>query len=221
MVTHKLALQTSRHLQDYLLCFECEQLLRAKGEDWVIPQLARDGDAFPLGDTLKSSQHLFDEPDVVAYALEGHPTIRATDLVHFAMGIFWKSSVHNWLAEKKKSFISLGTRQESIRKFLLGEQGFPSDMALSIAVLPKPVALIGFHFPYETLPRPEDRTFHLYISGINFTLWAGTRIPPEIILGCLSKRPHIALVYDAAPQIARRYKEALADSRKARKLRLS
>ena len=220
MVTHKLALQTSRHLQDYLLCFECEQLLRAKGEDWVIPQLARYGDVFPLGETLKASQYLFGEPDVAAYALEGHPTVRAADLVHFAMGIFWKASVHNWLAVRKKSFISLGTHQEPIRKFLLSEQGFPADMALSLAVLPKPVALIGFQFPYETLPRPEDRTFHLYISGVNFTLWAGSRIPAEITLGCLSKRPHLALVYDAAPQIARRYKDALADAKKSRKLKL-
>jgi len=83
-----------------------------------------------------------------------------------------------------------------------------------------PVALIAFHLPYETLPWPEDRTFHLYISGINFTLWAGTRIPPDVGMACLSKKPHYALLYDAAPQIARRYKEAYADAKKSRKLKV-
>jgi hypothetical protein len=79
MVTHKLALQTSRQAQWPLLCFECEQLLREKGEDWVLPQLAQYGDIFPFGETLKASPYFFIEPDVAAYALDGHPTLRADD----------------------------------------------------------------------------------------------------------------------------------------------
>src|SRR5579862_3477078 len=168
MVTHKLAMQTSRQFQDYLLCFECEQLLRARGEDWVIPQLAKSADIFPLGQALRASPHLFDEPDVTAYALAGHPTIRPADLVHFAMGIFWKAAVHAWLPARKKSFVSLGEYEDKVREFLLGKAGFPANMALSLAVLPMPVVLIAFQFPFETLARPEDRTFHLYVSGVNF-----------------------------------------------------
>jgi hypothetical protein len=220
MVTHNLVLQTSRHLQDHLLCLECEQLLRKKGEDWVIPQLARVGDVFPLAETLKASPHLFNEPDVAAYALEGHPTIAVGCLIHFAMGIFWKAAVHNWLRRKKKSFITLGEYQEPVRKFLLGQEQFPNDMALSLSVLRMPVKMVGFQFPYETVERPEDRTFHLYISGMNFTLWVGKRIPAEIALVCVTKRPNLVLVYDVAPQIVRRYKEAFANAKRSNKVKL-
>jgi hypothetical protein len=33
-------MQASRQTETRLLCFECEQLFREKGENWVIPQLA-------------------------------------------------------------------------------------------------------------------------------------------------------------------------------------
>jgi len=117
MVTHKLALQTSRQAQWPLLCFECEQLLREKGEDWVLPQLAQYGDIFPFGETLKASPYLFIEPDVAAYALDGHPTLRADDLVHFAMGIFWKGSVHSWVGKGAEPWLNLRDHRVSQKTF--------------------------------------------------------------------------------------------------------
>jgi len=219
MVTHALALQTSRQAQLPLLCFSCEQLLRERGEDWVTTQLAQYGNVFPLGEELKTLPSIVNEPDLAAYELATSPTIRANDLTHFAMGIFWKASVHTWVRANTKPFISLSPYEEPIRKFLLGEQDFPAHIALSLVVLPMPVELIGFHFPFETASRTDDRTYHLYVPGLSFTLWVGPEMPWEISMGALSKRPYQVLVHDVAPLIAKRYKEAYAAAKKARKLK--
>jgi hypothetical protein len=168
---------------------------------------------------LKASQPHYSDPEVTSYLLEGHPTVRPADLVHFAMGIFWKASAHGWRAGKP--FILLRGYEEGVRKFLRGEGGFPADMALVLGILPMPVTLIGFQFPFATKGDTDDRTFHLYVPGLNFTLWTGTRISEEIRIACLSKKPNYVLVHNVAPHIARRYQDAFADAKKSRKLKLN
>jgi hypothetical protein len=191
--------------------------LREKGEDWVLPRLARYGETFPLGEALRATTPLFNEPDVVAYTLDCSTTIRVSDLTHFAMGIFWKAAAHSWLAKTEEPWIDFGARTDSVRRYLLGETAFPSEMALSLSVLPIPIALISFHLPYETVPAAGCSTFHLYIAGLNYTLWVGPNIPAEASQICLSAKPNVLLVFDCAKDIMRRFKEAYASARKVRK----
>jgi hypothetical protein len=216
MVTHKFAMQTSRQAQAPLLCFDCEQILREDGEDWVLPRLAKYGGEFQLGKSLKAAQAAFSEPNLMAYALAGIPSIRVDALIHFAMGIFWKASIHSWMTQVKKPSISLGSYDEELRSFLLGTQDFPSQMALCLNVLPMPVKLISFHFPFETQARPEDRTFHLYVPGLNFTLFVGSKIPQEARMTCLNVKPHALLVYDSSDSIKQRFAVALGSAHKSR-----
>jgi hypothetical protein len=206
VVTHKFSMQTSRQLKTELLCFDCEQLLRARGEDWAIPQLAHFGGPFPFGDTLSVSAPLFAEPDFTVYLLETIPNIRVPDLIHFAMAIFWKASVHSWVGKRGKPWLSLGQYKEPLRKFISGEAGFPAEMALSLTALPNPVALIAFHYPYATIG--ADPTCHLYISGLNFTLWTGPNISFEAAQTSLHNPPHHALVVDIRDDITRKFRDA-------------
>jgi hypothetical protein len=41
ILSEKLIIQSSRQLQDYLLCAECDNLLSKRGESWVLPLLAK------------------------------------------------------------------------------------------------------------------------------------------------------------------------------------
>ena len=214
MVTHRFTMQTSRQTQWPLLCFDCEQLLREKGEDWVLPRLARYKGQFLLGEELEASTPLFNEPDVIAYTLEASATIRVSDLTHFAMGIFWKAAVHGWMRKAKGPWIRLGEHTEGVRKYLVGESEFPKEMALSLSVLPTAAAISSFHLPYETMPAPGYTTFHLYIGGLNYTLWVGPEIPHEAKLICLSAKPNAVLVFDCAKEILKRFQEAYAEARK-------
>jgi hypothetical protein len=206
LLTYKFAMQSSRQVQIPLLCHDCEQLLCAKGEAWMVPQLARYGGPFPVLDTLIKSPALFIEPDFIAYVLAAIPAIRVPDLIHFFMGIFWKASVHPWAKARTEPWLSFGNQGEAIRQFLLGVADFPAQMALSVTVLPPPVTLIAFHIPYDTIG--PDPTYHLYISGINCTLWMGPNIPVEIVAGSIHRPPHHLLVVDNAADITRKFREA-------------
>src|SRR5277367_5945178 len=213
MVTHFLAMQTSRQTKWPLLCFGCEQLLREKGEDWVLPQLARHRGPFLLAEKLEATTALFNEPDFIAYNLDSSTTIRVADLTHFAMGIYYKAAVHSWLGSTTEPWIQLGARTEGVRKYLLGEEEFPKEMALTLAVLPRARAIISFYFPFETIPAHGYRTFHFYIAGLNYTLWVGPQIPYEPSRACLSAKPNSVLVFDCAKEILKRFKDAYADAR--------
>jgi hypothetical protein len=212
VITHKFSMQTSRQLKTELLCFDCEQLLRAKGEDWSIPQLAHLGGPFPIGDTLAASTPLFETNDLKAYLLQAIQQIRVPELLHFAMAIFWKASVHSWTQKQGEPWLDLGSYVEPLRRFILGEAGFPDDMALSLTVLPNPVALISFHYPYATVG--PDPICHLYLSGLNFTLWTGPNISPIAMEASLHRPPHLALVTDIQNDITKKFRDALESARK-------
>jgi hypothetical protein len=172
----------------------------------MIPQFARYGGPFPFFDTLRRYPALYDEPDVVAYILATIPEVRVQDLIHFFMGIFWKASVHPWAEGKTRPWLSLGLHREAVRQFILGQAAFPAQMALSVVVLPPQVTPVAFHFPYAT--RGPDATYHLYISGINCTLWAGPNIPFPVAAGSVHRPPHHLLVADHAADITKKFREA-------------
>ena len=219
MVTHKFVMQTSRQLKSPLLCFECEQLLRERGEDWVIPQLAQHRARFPFGESLQQLPKLSEDPDLTEYTLAGIHHTQTDQLVHFALGVFWKASVHNWINAKDERPVRLETEDmERLRKFLLGEEKFPPLVALTLSVLPLPGIDISFCVPFETPGISACRTFHWYICGLYFGLWMGPAVPLAIFQGSLNYHPNTVLVYDIREYFAKRQKDAYADAKKSLKL---
>jgi hypothetical protein len=213
MVTDKLAMQTSRQFADHLLCFSCEQLLRAKGEDWMIPRLATYGGSFPLGELLASVTPAFTEPDFLAYALSGFPDIDTDAIIHFGTGIFWKSSVHSWDGDKTEPRTNLAAHAEGVRKFLLGESKFPAGVALSLLIQPKPVKQINFEFPLES-PNPPARMLSFYILGVQYTLWLEPGIPHEITVGSLDSPTRVIIVTDIQEFVKNRFADAIRSAHK-------
>lgn len=207
MVTHKLAMQTSRQTKAHLLCFKCEQLLRERGEDWVLPRLARFRGPFPLGEALEAMTKAVDDTGLAAYTLAGSTNVRPSELTHFAMGVFWKAGVHSWVGKTRKPWMNLGARRaDCVRRYLLGETSFPSEMALQLTVLPMPAAVTYFHLPFELAPTPGHTTFHFYVHGLNYMLWVGSDIPYPASQVCLSATPNVVLVFDCSNQIIQRFR---------------
>ncbi len=68
------------------------------------------------------------EGDVVTFS--GSAMGIDTDaLAHFALGVLWKGSVHQWkTVEGQTSSVKLGAFREQIRTYLLGRSGFPSGV---------------------------------------------------------------------------------------------
>lgn len=220
VMTSKVMMQSSRQMQDYLLCFDCEGLLNREGENWLTPLLATIDKKFPLLDLLERlpPEVVDAEEQGVGYAAFRNPEVRTEKLIHFAMGVFWKASVHPWRGDSEEPLIELGPYRESIRTFLLGERPFPSHMGLVVGLLPRENALISFNQPYRTLAEGHHR-YLLYIPGIQFVLHVGNRLPSDMPSICIATNPARPIVVaDFSKDVAKVFREIAAKARKSAKL---
>jgi hypothetical protein len=202
----RVAMPTSRQVQTPLLCFQCEQLLNENGEKWVLPLLCTIDGKFPFYDILTTIPADLDDSDLKVYAGSKNPEIEVKKLMHFAMGIFWKASVHRWRGEGIGTLIELGPYGEVVRTFVRGEGMFPAHMALLVQVIPPSQCLIASMTPYEG-DRLGWRAFFFHVPGLHFTLSVGKAVPKEQLYSSISQEGHPIILYNgAADQIRRNMK---------------
>lgn len=215
----KIVMATSRQTQDNLLCGGkdgCEEILNHDGENWTLPVLMKKDRTFPLYDILRAASPIFDEDDAQAYAVSSIPAIDVAKLTHFAMGIFWKASVHSWKKGRGEPRIQLGRYSDAIRKYLLGEVGFPNDLALVVHVGVPEKAMVLFS---EPMTGKNKHSHFFYVPGIMFTLMVGERlITEEIKAGCFATSvQHPILVMEGVKALfAESAKHQYFKARKAR-----
>src|SRR5438270_518716 len=87
---------TDRQTRDYLLCEDCERVLNDGGERWFTGKLATWERKFTFYDLLTKVPPILDEDGASVYLAAQNPAIDVAKLIHFALGIFWKASVHSW-----------------------------------------------------------------------------------------------------------------------------
>jgi hypothetical protein len=165
IVTSRSVSYTGRQLKYPLLCEPCDGSLSTDGENWTLPLLATPGGGFPLFDLLQEVPPDCSEPDLAGYAAARNPEIDFQKLTHFALGVFWKASVHSWRGGEIENLIQLGPYSEEIRKFLRGEGPFPKYVALTVGILPKPVKDISFCLPYRGA-KAECHHFMFYVPAL-------------------------------------------------------
>lgn len=170
---------TDRQTQDYLLCTECEDVLNKRGERWVSDKLATWERRFPLYDALTKLPALFNEHGMAMYLAEQNPKIEVDKLIHFAMGLFWKASVHPWKAGTTNPRIDLGPYSEEIRKWLRNESKFPGFIYLVVVEEKPQKAQITINEPYEAV-RQGWRTFLLHVPGVLCMLAVGKVVDESI-----------------------------------------
>ncbi len=166
--------QTNKQLRHHLLCFECEQLLNGGGESWLLPLVATPDGKFPFFDILTSVPPFFSWKDKAIYAAIDNPRIDVDKLVHFALGIFWKASVHGWHGQPD-NLIEIGPYSDAIRAFLLGKSAFPSNIALTLYVIPPHAVPYEFQPPYRG-KRTQYYSYFFYLLGLVFWLSVGKMI---------------------------------------------
>lgn len=175
MLTPKVVMSTSRQLQSPLLCEMCDRALSSDGENWSLPLLATIGGKFPFYDILQRVKPEATDEEIAFYTACRNPGIDVQKLTHFALGVFWKASVHSWSGTEIGPRINLGHYGEEIRKFLRHEAPFPKFVALTVGVLPPPVKQISFCQPYRGCV-DEFHHFVFYVPGMLFALSVGKRI---------------------------------------------
>lgn len=134
VMTPKLVKATPKQLWAHLLCERCEQLLNDGGEKPVLVLFNGADDDFPLLNRMNLALPLRAEPKAIIYSGVAMG-IDTEPLAYYALSVLWKGSVHQWTTLKgQKSSIDLGKYQEPIRRYLLGEAGFPDGVYVILTV---------------------------------------------------------------------------------------
>lgn len=189
-------MHTDRQIQRPLLCVECENLLSKGGETWTNPKLATTQKSFPLYDILTKLPAAFNDQAGSIYDASENPEIEVERLTHFAIGIFWKASVHSWRGSKTAAMIDLGAYSDRLRRWLRGEDKFPNNVCLEVVLARPERALIVLGEP-TSVKREGWSCFLLGVPGILFILDVGLLIDADTRMLCFHENPaHPVLVSD-------------------------
>jgi hypothetical protein len=189
---------TDRHWKAYLLCLECEDILNKKGETWVCPRLGWPEARFPLFDMFEKAGGWCEAGQFEAiYYGANNPEIQVEKIMHFALGMFWRASVHSWVGREKPTMIDLGRFGEPIRAWLHGTAPFP-PMTFVDVILARPQKLqLNLIQPAFVPTGKPWKTYKFYALGAMFTLTVGDFVPMEDRLICFRFNPqHPVLVSD-------------------------
>ena len=185
-------LPTNRQTQTYLLCRDCENILSREGETWIGGKFFVPEGGFPLYEALiAQGPPEYDERGLSVYSTAKNPNVKSERLVHLALGIFWKASVHSWRPEQVDSLIDLGPYAESIRKWLRGEDDFPKDVHLTTILARPQNAVADLTGPYETRDSPSQgwHMFMVHLCGLFFMLNVGKRVSEMMRFLCTHNNP--------------------------------
>ena len=181
LISPEVVMPATRHVKDYLLCLDCENRLNRDGESWVLPRLATTHTRFPMYQALVSEGPIMADSEFTVYSGAHNPLIEVDSIVNFALGLFWKASVHSWKGgSSKEPLIDLGPYSERFRRFLFDKTKFPEHVALWVCAASPESAIMGFHPPYETERSPTWRNFLCLVPGVHLMLAVGKGIPYDL-----------------------------------------
>jgi hypothetical protein len=175
VVTAKRVFQSSRHITAHAFCGDCEDIFNKNGESWVMEKLAN-LTAFPLRDMILTARAMIDEPDFKVFSCDTIPGFESEKLIHFAMGIFWKSAARKWnMLDGPPEQIELGSYREPMRQFVFGTASFPKNVhLLTFIEANTPVIATA---PPQRFQQEGCHLFGFYMNGLVCWLAVGKGAP--------------------------------------------
>jgi len=178
-VTDRRAYTTSRQIQDYLLCSDCEDRFNKRGEAWVLENCYRGPGRFLLRENLTRYRAVAQHVGILVFEGARIPEIDCAKLIFFGMSVFWRAGAHDWPRGNERAGIALGSYLDPIGHFLLDETNFPDKMLLVVRVSSLQDGLLGHMNLPESQTNDGFRTHHFAIPGVIFMLSVGGKIPPD------------------------------------------
>ncbi len=192
MLTAKRARISSRQVIAHELCWDCEQLSRQNGEDWMARQVFQ-GTEFPLLNRLKVAMPDWERPDHTAYSGSACG-IDTTKLVYFGASVLWRSSLRRWtVGSTETTTVDLGAHQEPLRRFLLGEVPYPADGVVIVTVCTD-FESQGCFFPPCAIRDRIVQGYALLVLGVYFRFFFGPSIPSGFRRYCCVHSPRKRII---------------------------
>lgn len=198
VITDRASVQTSKQQKAHLLCNACEGRLSANGEDWVLKHFLKADGTFKLEDILRSrTPFAAVEGNPNRFYLAGEiPQIDTAALSYFAASIFWRGSIYPWNTDSTVP-IPLGKYAEPFRRYLMGEQAFPADSALFLAVREGDAVSMLTASPYGG--RVDGIwTYRFAMPGLVFILNVGRQLTAKMHQYCFAKGERNPMVWTSA-----------------------
>jgi hypothetical protein len=216
-IGRKITSSTSRQIRDHLLCAECEDLFNKNGEGWVSGQVWN-GKSFPLRDRLKLALHMYESPSMTVFSALS-VGIDTDKLAYFALSVIWRAGAHTWRLPfgGQTTRLNLGESEGSLRKYLLGETGFPTDVSVLVHVCTDYPSTGMFYTPSESQvePNPQVKQFRFQTLGLNFMVFVGN-IPPTVRQYCCVASPSkVIFRRDCSDKTEQAFAQLMATSREA------
>jgi len=200
VITRKTTKPISRQIADYLLCHNCERLLNENGEAWMVTQVFNGRD-FPLMDRLNVAVPIQRAPSVEMFS-GTQIGLNMERLAYFALSVFWRGSVHRWrLHDGSIVFNPLGAFEEPIRRFLVGEAGFPTDVSLVAIACTDSASQGSFYTPAKI--KGVSYTGHgMLVRGVHFRMFTGTSFPQVVRNICCYTGPQRPIMKASCQRIS-------------------
>ncbi len=214
VVGRKVTATTSKQVSDYVLCSDCEQLFNRNGESWMLRQVWN-GTRFPLLERLELSHqdYTFQEALVFSGSAVG---LDIEKLGYFGLSVVWRAAVHRWVTPfgGLTQPIGLGTAEDPIRRFLLGQSPFPPEVTVMATVCTDKGSAGSFYMPCKVSGVPGTG-FGMLTLGVHFLVYLEP-IPPEIReFCCMKSTRRLIFLRNCEPKTLEAFGHLMATSKPA------
>jgi hypothetical protein len=178
----------------HLLCGECQERFNRNGESAVLRLLGPSARETPLLRRLENATPFRLLPDQLLMAVySGRAVgIDTTSFAYFALSVAWRAAVHAWrLPDGTRSApCDLGSHEEPIRRYLMGEAPFPAETAVVMTVCSDEASRNGWAAPAQGGgPHLGCSIYRIQVLGVVLAVWLGANIPPHVRLLCCGSSP--------------------------------
>jgi hypothetical protein len=122
---------------------------------------------FPLLNRMKLALPVNTAPTVVTYSGSAMG-IDTKLLAYYALSILWKGSIHKWTTLKgQKSSVDLGKYREPIRRYLIGDAGFPDGVYVIVTACTD-IGSRGMTFAPSLVAESRFPMYSILVRGLWF-----------------------------------------------------
>jgi len=191
VVSDKVAIQSGKQMEDYLLCSTCERRFSENGENWVLGHCFRGDNNFKLKSMILTQEALWGNDGIKAYPAANVPEIKIDKLAYFAASIIWRGAVHQWKLDRiPVTRLEIGPKYEKeLRQYLMGKAPFPSNAVVWVSVIPTDELSHTFTPPFGEKDLRQFWKYRFTVLGLRFIFLLGNRLDKEARLMCSYRSP--------------------------------
>jgi hypothetical protein len=196
LMSARVSVQQAYQMKQPLLCSACERRFSEKGETYVLP-LLNQRNTFPLLDRLKLALPLYATGENTAFKCQS-VGLDGEKIAYFGLSILWRAAVTPWRTfDHATTSVTLDAPYlESIRRYLVGETGWPSDVSVIATIAMDFVSQNICFVPNRITDNPFHIAYGLLAKGLYYRFILGGPSPIMKEISCAGPGMNLIFVRD-------------------------